>query len=389
MVQVRLTLLRSSKPRVSIAKARFLNLAVIFKEIFRHHSCDYILRYYQKEFELTEQILDEQETPSRQAPGTPLQDTLIFSGSAHPELAKEIAHYVGLEVSPSITRKFSNDNFYIHLGTSVRSKQVFIVQPLSPPCSDNLVELLMMLDIARSAGANGVHAVIPYYSYARSDKKDAPRISIAGRLVADLMITAGATHVITMTLHSPQVHGFFKIPTDHLTAHSAVVNELKSRDLTNSVIVAPDIGHAKRATKLARALKLPVAAGEKQRLTDGSVTITGMMGDVWGKNVILIDDEIATAGTIIEAIKYLKTCNVPKFTIVGTHGLFTGPAVERLDAIEEIEEIIVTDTVPLAEDRRPKRLNVLSVAPIFGEVIRRNVVGDSVGSLFEFWSIPN
>jgi len=246
----------------------------------------------------------------------------------------------------------------------------------------------MMLDIARSAGAGGVHAVIPYYSYARSDKKDAPRISIAGRLVADLLVTAGATQVITMTLHSPQVHGFFEIPTDHLTAHSIFVSYLKTKDLTNSVIVAPDIGHAKRATKFARALKLPIAAGEKQRLSDDSVAITGMMGNVEGKDVILLDDEIATAGTIVETIKYLKTCNVHKFIVIGTHGLFTGPAVERLNAIPEIEEIIVTDTAPLAENNRPKRLRVLSVASIFGEVIRRNVQGESVGSLFEFWSIP-
>ena len=202
-------------------------------------------------------------------------------------------------------------------------------------------------------------------------------------------MTSGATHVITMTLHSPQVHGFFNIPTDHLTAHSVFVNYLKKKDdLGNSVIVAPDIGHAKRATKLARSLNLPVAAGEKQRLSDDSVAITGIMGDVTGKDVILIDDEIATAGTIVQTIKYLKTCGVHKFTVVGTHGLFTGPAVGRLNAVEEIDEIIVTDTVPLTEARRPRRLHVLSVASTFGEVIRRNVRGESIGSLFEFWSIP-
>jgi len=326
--------------------------------------------------------------PDRTVAAT-LEGTLVFSGLAHPQLASNIAHYLGLEVSPSISRKFSNDNYFVHLGVSVRSKQVFIVQPLSPPCSDNLVELLLMLDVARTAGAAGVHAVIPYYSYARSDKKDAPRISIAGRLIADLLVTAGATHVITMTLHSPQVHGFFRVPTDHLTAHSVFVEHLRTKDLSNSVIVAPDIGHAKHATKLARALKLPVAAGEKQRLTDDSVAITGMMGDVWGKDVILLDDEIATAGTIIETIKYLRTCNVRKFTVIGTHGLFTGPAVERLNDIEEIDEIIVTDTVPLKENQRPRRLKVLSVGAIFGEVIRRNVKGESVGSLFEFWSLPD
>lgn len=339
---------------------------------------------------MTKQTIAQGTPPGSEHPAvTPLENAMIFSGSAHPRLAADIARYVGLQLSPTITRKFSNDNLYVHLGTSVRSKQVFIVQPLSPPCSDHLVELLMMLDVARSAGAGGVHAVIPYYSYARSDKKDAPRISIAGRLVADLLATSGATHVITMTLHSPQVHGFFSIPTDHLTAHSVFANYLRQRGgLDNSVIVSPDIGHAKRATKLARVLKLPIAAGEKQRLNDDSVAITGMMGDVTGKDAILIDDEIATAGTIDQTIKYLKTCNVHKFTVIGTHGLFTGPAVERLNAIEGIDEIIVTDTVPLTEAQRPQRLHVLSVASIFGEVIRRNVKGESIGSLFEFWSIP-
>lgn len=318
-----------------------------------------------------------------------VENTLIFSGSAHPDLAAEIAGCLRMKLSKTVIRKFSNDNYYVHLGTSVRSKEVFIIQPLCPPCSDNLMELLMMLDIARTAGAKSVHAVVPYYSYARSDKKDAPRISIAARLVADLMVTAGATHVITMTLHSPQVHGFFRVPTDHLTAHSVFVNHLTQKDLSNSVVVAPDIGHAKRATKLARGLGLPIAAGEKMRLNDDSVAITGMVGDVAGKDVILLDDEIATAGTIMETIRYLKACDVRKFTVVGTHGLFTGPAIERLNAIDEIDEIIVTNTSPIPEHRRPRRLKVLSVAHIFGEVIYCNVQGKSVGALFEFWPLPS
>ena len=314
-----------------------------------------------------------------------LNNTLIFSGTAHPALSQEIVDYLGLELYPTEVHKFSNDNFYVHLGVSVRAKDVFIVQTISPPCSDNLLELLFMLDVARSAGAHSVHAVIPYFSYARSDKKDEPRISIGGRLVADLLVTAGATHVVTMTLHSPQVHGFFSVPTDHLTAHSVFVEHLKKQDLSNAVVVAPDIGHAKRATKLARALRLPVAACEKMRLTDETVTISGIMGNVKGKRVFLVDDEIATAGTIVEAIRVLRTEDVRRITIVGTHGLFTGPAVARLDAIEEIDEIVVTNTVSLPEERRPARLKVLSVARIFGEVIRCNVLGKSVGALFEFW----
>jgi len=314
-----------------------------------------------------------------------LANTLLFSGTAHPALAREIAGYLGLELCPTVVRKFSNDNFYVHLGVSVRAKEVFIIQPISPPCSDNLLELLFMLDVARSAGAKGVHAVIPYYSYARSDKKDAPRISIAARLIADLLVTAGATQVVTMTLHSPQVHGFFSVPTDHLTAHSVFVEHFKSQDLSNAVVFSPDIGHAKRAAKVARALGLPVTAAEKKRLTDETVVVVGIMGDVRGKRVLLVDDEIANAGTIVEAMRVLRAKDVRRVTILGTHGLFTGPAVERLNAIEEIEEIVVTNTVPLPAERQPARLKVLSVARIFGEVIRCNVLGKSVGALFEFW----
>lgn len=310
----------------------------------------------------------------------------MFSGQAHPALAKAIATYLGLELSPTTITKFSNDDYYVQLGRSVRGKQVFIVQPLSPPCSDNLMELLLMLDIARSGAAKDVCAVIPYFSYARSDKKDAPRISIAARLVADLLVTAGATQVITMTLHSPQVHGFFTVPTDHLTAHSVFLEHLRKKDLSNSVLVAPDVGHAKRSGKLAKALNLPIAAGEKDRLSDNNVTITGIMGDVRNRDVIIVDDEIATAGTIAEIVaKMQRDYSIRRITVVGTHGLFTGPAVERLNAIDAIDEILITDTVPLPEDRRPERLKVLSVARIFGEVIRCNVQGESVGSLFEFW----
>ncbi len=316
-----------------------------------------------------------------------LAQTMIFSGSAHRELATEIANHLGAALSHTEIVRFSNDNIYVHLGKSVRSKDVFIVQPLSPPCNDHLMELLLMLDVARGAGARSVHAVIPYYSYARSDKKDAPRISIAGRLVADLLVTAGANHVITMTLHSSQVHGFFSVPTDHLTAHSVFADYLKQRDLSNTVVVSPDIGHAKRAGKLARSLGLPVAAAEKIRRADDSVEVFGIMGAVRHKKVILVDDEIATGGSVVETIAHLRQEEVSEVTVLATHGLFTGKAVERLDAIDEIQEIVIANTVPLAPGQRPRRLRVLSVAHIFAEVIRRHVLGESIGALFEFWPI--
>ncbi|MEN8098369.1 MAG: ribose-phosphate pyrophosphokinase [Chloroflexota bacterium] len=310
---------------------------------------------------------------------------LIFSGTSHPYLARKIAKHLGMELSPSKLSRFSNDNLLAHLGVSVRAKDVYIVQSISPPCSEHLMELLLMLDVARSAGAKSVHAVVPYYSYARSDKKDAPRISIAARLIADLLVTAGANHIITMTLHSPQVHGFFSIPADHLTAHSVFVQYLQQQDLSNSVVVSPDIGHAKRAAKLARALGLPIAAAEKIRMSDDSVEIGGIMGDVRGKRAILVDDEIATGGSMITTIDHLRMEQVTQVTIIVTHGLFTGPAIERLNAVEEIDEIVVTNTVDLPPDRRPERLRILSVAHIFGEAIKRHIEGESIGALFEFW----
>ncbi len=310
---------------------------------------------------------------------------LVFSGTAHKSLSEEISAYLKLPLQETIVRKFSNDNLYVHLGTSVRSKEVFLIQPLTPPVSDNLMELLLMLDVARSAGPHGVHAVIPYFSFARSDKKDAPRIPITGRLVADLLQTAGATHVVTMTLHSPQVHGFFAVPTDHLTASSVFVEHFKDQDLSNTVVVSPDIGNAKRASKLARSLGLPIAAGEKMRHSDDRVEIGGIMGDVRGKRCILMDDEIATGGSIVETIRVLRGENVRRVTVVCTHGLFTGNAAQRLNEVDEIEEIVTTNTVPLPPENRPARLKILSVGHIFGEVIRRNVVGESVGALFEYW----
>lgn len=314
-----------------------------------------------------------------------LENILFYSGSSHPTLAEEIAQNLDIERSPSSVTPFSNDNFEVQLGVSVRQKDVFILQTFVQPVSDHLLELLMMLDIARTSGARSVHAIIPYYSYARSDKKDAPRISITGRLIADLLITAGAEHIVTMHLHSPQVHGFFNIHTDHLTAHSVFVDYFKNQDLSNTVVVSPDIGNAKRAAKLSRALDLPVAIGEKKRLTDETVEISAILGDVKGKRVLIAEDEIATGGTIEETIRALRQQGAGPIVVTATHGLFTGKAVDRLNALDEIESIVVTNTVPLPPERQPERLVTLSVGHIFGEVIRRTVKGESVGALFEFW----
>lgn len=311
-----------------------------------------------------------------------MRDITIFSGSAHKALAEEVCKYLDVPLCKSTFRHFSNDCLYVQLNANCREGDVFLIQPLVPPVQENLMELLFMLDAARGASAARTTAVIPYYSYARSDKKDAPRISIAGRLVADLLTTAGANRVLTMTLHAPQVHGFFSVPTDHLNALNVLANHFRKRDLLNTVVVSPDLGNAKSASHFARLLKLPVAAGSKQRLSDDKVVIEAIVGDVEGKNAIVIDDEIANGGTIIEIIERLREYNVGHISVACTHGLFSGKAIERLEAQPDIVEIVTTNTVPLASEKRLPNMTVLSVAPLIAETIRRIHNGESVTSLF-------
>ncbi|MBO0812366.1 MAG: ribose-phosphate diphosphokinase [Microlunatus sp.] len=311
-----------------------------------------------------------------------LRDITVFSGSAHPEFAREMCDILGIELQPHRTTRFSNDCLQVQLRANCRQRDVFIVQPLVPPVQENLVELLLMLDAARGASAAHITAVIPHYAYARSDKKDAPRISIGGRLVADMLATAGATRVVTMALHAPQVHGFFSIPVDHLNAIHELAEHFKQTDLTDSVVVSPDLGNAKVAAQMARKLGLPVAAGTKQRLADDKVVIESIVGEVKGKNAIVLDDEIATAGSIVELLHRLRSEGVRRISLACTHGLFTGPAIERLKGEPDIDEIVITNTVPLAPEKRLPNMVTRSVAPLFAEAVRRINSGQSVSSLF-------
>jgi ribose-phosphate pyrophosphokinase len=244
----------------------------------------------------------------------------------------------------------------------------------------------MMIDIARSAAAKEIHAVIPYFSFARSDKKDAPRISITAKLVASLLETAGATHFMTMMLHSPQVHGFFGIPADPLTARPVFENYFRERDLSSTIVVAPDVSHAKSAGRFARNLKLPVAAGNKERLSDTSVKITGLVGrQVQGfKKAIIYDDEIATGISVIEMSDLLVRNGIEEIAVVCTHGVFVRNALERLTKTAVITEIVTSDTVRIPVDRRTSKLKVLAVAHIFGEAIRRNYCRESIDDLFVY-----
>lgn len=308
---------------------------------------------------------------------------VVFSGNAHPELAASICKCLEMEISPAVITTFSNNCLGVQLSASCREADVFIIQPLVTPVQEHLMELLLMLDAARGASAARITAVIPHYAYARSDKKDAPRISIGARLVADLLATAGASRVLTMTLHSPQVHGFFSVPVDHMNALEVLAGHFKGRDLTDTVVVSPDLGNAKEATHFARMLELPVAAGSKQRLSDDKVVIDAIVGQVKGCHVIVIDDEIANGGTIIEVLQRLRAEGVRRIVVACTHGLFTGSAIARLRAEPDIEEIVTTDTVPIPPGKRLPNMKVLSVAPLLAEAMRRIHVGEPVSELFD------
>ena len=306
----------------------------------------------------------------------------VFTGSAHPEFAEEMCGILGVELSHARTSRFSNDCLQVQLRANCRQRDVYIVQSLVPPVQESLFELLLMLDAARGASAAHITAVIPHYAYARSDKKDAPRISIGARLVADLLATAGATRVLTMALHAPQVHGFFSVPVDHLNAINVLADHFRSSDLSNTVVVSPDLGNAKMATALARLLNVPVAAGSKQRLSDDTVVIERIVGDVHDRDVIVLDDEIATAGSIVELLRKLRQDGVREVSLACTHGLFTGPAIERLKQEPDIAEIVATNTVPLPTEKRLPNMVTLSVAPLFAEAVHRIHAGESVSSLF-------
>ena len=310
----------------------------------------------------------------------------FFCGSSHPQLAADIVSHLGLSLDETLIRRFSNDDLYIQLDASVRSRAVYIVQSLTPPVNDNLVELLMMLDIARSASAREIHAVIPYFSFARSDKKDAPRISITARLVADLIQTAGATHVMTMMLHSPQVHGFFSVPTDPLTSRPVFNRHFEGRDLSGTIVVAPDMGHAKSAARFAKGLGIPVAAGDKERISDTEVQINGLVGQpIQGHwRAIIYDDEISTGGSIAGISRVLIEQGIQEIWVACTHGVFVHGGLERLVAIPQITEIVTTDTVYIPPEKRLPKLTVLSVASVFAEAISRNYTRQSLSDLFVY-----
>ena len=310
-----------------------------------------------------------------------MREIVVFSGSAHRPLASSICEELGVELSSVELTRFSNDCLQAQLQANCRQRDVYIVQPLVPPTQEHLMELLLMIDAARGASAAQITAVIPYYAYARSDKKDASRLSIGGKLVADMLSAAGVDRVITMTLHAPQVHAFFSVPVDHLTALGVLADHYLGQDLSDAVVVSPDFGNAKTATQFARLLGLPVAAGSKKRLADDQVVIDAIVGDVEGKRAIVLDDEIATGGSIVELLERLQEQGCTEASVACTHGLFVGKALDRLKEHPMITEVVTTDTVPPPADW--PALEVRSISGLFAAAIERIHVGESVSSLFD------
>jgi ribose-phosphate pyrophosphokinase len=311
-----------------------------------------------------------------------MKEIAVFSGSAHPELAAEICEHLRVPLLPSRLTRFANDCLEVQLQANCRERDVFIIQPLSAPVQEHLVELFLMLDAARGASASRITVAMPFYAYARSDKKDAPRISIGGRLVADLMVTAGANRVLSMAMHSPQVHGFFSIPVDHLHALNELADHFRKYDLSNTVAVSPDLGNAKETAHFARLLGVGVAVAAKQRYADDQVRISSIIGDVTGKDVIVLDDEIAKGSTMFELLSHLRAHKVKSIRIACTHGLFASGSAQRLSDQPDILEIVCTNTVPITQDKRAPKLTVLSVAKPLAEAIRRIHDGESVSALF-------
>lgn len=306
----------------------------------------------------------------------------IFSGSAHSELAKEICAELGLPLGKSEVVRFANENMMVKILENVREADVFVIQPSASPVSDCIVELLIMLDALKHASAGRITAVLPYFPYVRSDKKDRPRISIAARLMADLIQTAGATRVLTMDLHSPQIQGFFHIPVDQLIAAPILCDHLAKRDLSETVLVASDFGEAKEVGVYANKLNLPIAIIDKRRHADDDHAIaTNLVGSVKDKVALLVDDEVASGGTLVEASRFLLQAGAKAVEAAAVHPVLCGPAVQRLRE-SHIRSLVFTNTLPVAPGKRLDNMEILSVAPLFAQAIKAIHEGDSVSALF-------
>jgi len=312
-----------------------------------------------------------------------MDELKVFTGNAHPALAQAITEYLGIPLGKCEVFQFSNENTFVRILENVRQRDTFVVQPLSSPVNNNLVEMLIMLDALKRASAGRITAVIPYYGYGRTDKKDQPRVPITARLVADLLTVAGANRVLTVDLHAEQIQGFFNIPVDELTALYLLGNYFSEKTFDDLVVVATDIGITKRARDLAAKLNVPLAIMEKRRLGNVDQTETlNVIGDVEGRVALTVDDEIDTAGSLMGVISTLIERGAQEVYACCTHPIFSGPAIERI-ANSQVKELVVTDTVPVKDGKISAKVTVLSIAPLLGEAIRRIHTGQSVGAMFE------
>ena len=305
----------------------------------------------------------------------------IYAGNANRPLAEDICRYLKTRMGDVEVFQFANENIFVRVLENVREQDVFLVQPTCRPVNQSIMELLIMIDAFKRASAGRITAVMPFYSYGRSDKKDQPRVPITARLIADMLTVAGADRVLTMDLHQGQIQGFFSIPVDELTAINILSRYILAKDLDDMVVVS-ELGFAKKARNFAEILGAPLAIVEKRRVGNEDKTeLMNIIGEVEGKNAVIIDDEIDTAGSLLEAVTALVANGAREIYSLATHGVFSGPALERIME-SPITEVVVTDTIPLPAIADGSRITVLSVAPLFGEAIRRIHRGESVGALF-------
>ncbi len=306
----------------------------------------------------------------------------LFAGSANRPLAQEVARYLGIDLGPMIRKRFADGELYVQIQESIRGADVYLLQPCCNPVNDNLVELMILIDACRRASARQITAVIPYYGYARADRKTAGRESITAKLVANLIVQAGANKVLAMDLHSAQIQGYFDIPLDHVYGSPVLIDYLASKELPDLVVVSPDVGGVARARAFAKKLNdAPLAIIDKRRQAHNVAEVMNVIGDVKGKTAVLVDDMIDTAGTLLEGGRLLQKEGASKIYACATHAVFSGPAASRLSS-GVFEEVIVTNTIPVSEEKQFKQLTVLSVANLLGEAIWRIHEDTSVSSMF-------
>jgi len=312
-----------------------------------------------------------------------MDELKVFSGNAHPALAKAVTEYLNIPLGNCEVFQFSNENSFVRILENVRSRDTFVIQPISSPVNKNLVELLIMLDALKRASAERITAVIPYYGYGRTDKKDQPRVPITARLIADLLTVAGANRLLTVDLHAGQIQGFFNIPVDELTALNLLTSYFKKKKLSNLVVVATDIGISKRARDMATKLNAPLAIMEKRRIGNmDQIETLNVIGEVEGKIALTIDDEMDTAGSLVNTVATLVERKATEVYACCTHPVLTGPASQRI-ASSPVKEVVVTNTIPVTAEKKLDKITVLPIASLLGEAIHRIHTGLSVGAMFE------